>query len=238
MNPLGFVPARGVVQPAAAPDVRRACFVARKLFAEIVYDTAALEDSPYTFPEVQTLLEGITVGGHRLADQSLVLNQAASWRRLIELVGSGRFALDKETFCELHALVAREEALTWGVFRDGAVRIAGSRHEPPPAAALDELFAGGLAELDRITCPFLKGINFFLFGSLSQFFFDGNKRTSRLMMNGIIMSAGHPPISVPAAKALEFNRTMLTFYETREGREMAQLLLSLAPVAYLPAMPA
>ena len=64
-------------------------YIARKMFAELVYDTAALEDSPYTFPEVQTLLDGITVGGHRLEDQQLVLNQAQSWKRLLSLVEHG-----------------------------------------------------------------------------------------------------------------------------------------------------
>ncbi|CZR83213.1 hypothetical protein CDFC105_43918 [Clostridioides difficile] len=32
-----------------------------------------LENNPFTFPEVQTLLDGITVGGHKLSDQNQIL---------------------------------------------------------------------------------------------------------------------------------------------------------------------
>ena len=106
MNPLGFTPCLTLERPNLTADPSRTLFRAKKLFPELVYDTAALEDSPYTFPEVQALLEGITVGGHRLTDQKLVLNQAESWKALIRLVERGEFREDKATFLALHRLVA------------------------------------------------------------------------------------------------------------------------------------
>lgn len=39
---------------------------------EFVWDAAALEGNPYTFPEVKTLVEGTTVGGHKLSDEAEV----------------------------------------------------------------------------------------------------------------------------------------------------------------------
>ena len=134
------------------PDKQRALFMARKLFTEIIYDTAALEGSPYTFPEVQTLLENVTVGGHSLSDQQLVLQQAKSWKRLIEMVGRDTFSVSRETACELNGIVAFEEALEWGVFRDGAVRIAGTAWIPPGHDRLDELF-------EEVVCRFRKSDN-------------------------------------------------------------------------------
>jgi hypothetical protein len=44
-----------------SPDFEKAVFFAEKMRKDIVYHTAALEGNPYTFPEVQTLLDGITV---------------------------------------------------------------------------------------------------------------------------------------------------------------------------------
>ncbi len=58
---------------------------------------------------------------------------------------------------------------------------------------------------------------FFLFGALQLFFFDGNKRTSRFMMNGILMSAGIDAISVSAAKAQAFNENMVRFYLAKDA---------------------
>ena len=77
---LGFSYSPCVFSASTTPDKRRACFRVRKVLEGIVYDTVALEDNPFTFPEVKTLLEGITVGGHKVSDANQVLNQAASWR--------------------------------------------------------------------------------------------------------------------------------------------------------------
>lgn len=197
------------------PNLKKYIFIARKMFAELVYDTAALEDSPYTFPEVQTLLDGITVGGHKLEDQQLVLNQAQSWKHLLILVERGGFVVTKDVFCELHAIVAKEEALTWGQFRDGQVSIAGTEYRPPGPEQLDGLFQQTVEKVWASTMsPHQKAFEFFLQGAANQYFWDGNKRTSRLMMNGILLSHGYPVVSVPAKLRLEFNQTMVQFYDS------------------------
>jgi Fic family protein len=63
--------------------------------------------------------------------------------------------------------------------------------------------------LSKLANPLERAIVMFLFGSLQQFFFDGNKRTARLMMNGILLSHGIDAINIPASKKLEFNQTIV-----------------------------
>jgi prophage maintenance system killer protein len=84
---------------------------------------------------------------------------------------------------------------------------------------------------ENVLNPLEKALAFFLFGALQQFFFDGNKRTSRFMMNGILMSAGIDAISVPAAKAQEFNENMVRFYLTKDATEMMAFLVDCHPDA-------
>ena len=43
------------------PDKRRALFFAEKSRVDFVYNTIALEGNPFTYPEVKTLLDGVTV---------------------------------------------------------------------------------------------------------------------------------------------------------------------------------
>ena len=54
---------------------------------------------------------------------------------------------------------------------------------------------------------------------------DGNKRTSRFIMNGILMSAGIDAISVPAAKVQEFNEKMVRFYLNKDATEMMEFMV-------------
>ena len=203
-----------------AANRRRACFRVRKVLEGVVHDTVALEGNPFTLPEVKTLLEGVTVGGRRVEDERQVLNQAASWKALLAQAEAGTFALDKANWCALHHLVAREEALAWGAFRTGAVTIAGTSHEPPSWEDLDAIFEAGRTVLLAIPSLHERAIATFLFGALHQLFYDGNKRTARLMMNGILLAAGEDAISVPAARRLEFNEAMIRFYDSRDGTEM------------------
>ena len=155
------------------------------------------------------------------------------------MVKANQFKLDKATFTDLHSLVARNETLEWGHFRGEGKEISYSpdvalgehgRYTPLPtlkgAADLNRVFLQGVQELnEQVDAPFEKALAFFLFGALQQFFFDGNKRTSRFMMNGILMSAGIDAISVPAAKVQEFNEKMVRFYLSKDATEMMDFMV-------------
>lgn len=121
-------------------------------------------------------------------------------------------------------MVAHEEALEWGVFRSGSVTIAGKDYVPPSWESLETNFKEGIRTLSRVDSLRERAIAMFLFGSLNQFFYDGNKRTSRLMMNGILLGAGENAISVPARRRLEFNEAMIRFYDSRDGNEMMRFM--------------
>ncbi len=196
------------------PNQELAFYLAKKDKIDFVYNTSALEGNAMTYPEVQTLLEGVTVGGHKLSDEQQVLNQNKSVDYLFELIESKSFKLDIDTFISLHAFVAKEEALKWGAFRESAVNIGGTDYEVPHADTLETLFNDGIKEIKEINHPITRAITMFLFGAKCQFFYDGNKRTSRLMMNGILIEGGYPILNIKAKDKLEFNSMMVKFYDS------------------------
>lgn len=224
MEGLGFDLGTAQVRTATRPDRVRAIFRARKALDEVVFDTVALEGNPFTFPEVKTLLEGVTVGGRRVEDAEQVLNQARSWRELLTRVEDGTFRLDRATFEALHAHVAREEALEWGRLRTGPVGIGGTRHRPPAAEELPARMAAALEAIGAMHETHRKAIATFLWTARNQPFWDGNKRTGRLMMNGILLERGHDIITVAATERLAFNEAMIRFYDTGDGAEMLRFL--------------
>lgn len=144
---------------------------------------------------------------------------------LLDMVERGVFTLTKETACRLHHVVSKEEALTWGEFREIPVRISGTEWVPPPHGALDENFEVMVSTVKTIQSPHVRGINLFLEMARNQFFCDGNKLTGRLIMNGIILSHGYEAISVPAKRKLEFNQKMIRFYDSGDSGEMVEFLL-------------
>jgi Fic family protein len=207
------------------PGKELAIALAEKERVVYVYNTAALEGNPMTYPEVQTLLEGITVGGHKVSDEQQVLNQNDSWSLLLKLVKENKFKLDENTACALQAEVAKEEAIEWGKFRTSEVNIGGTSHKPPKSTELQTIFDSGIAAIEKINHPLEKALVTFLFGAINQFFFDGNKRTSRLMMNGVLLASGHKILNIAAKDRLEFNKKMIEFYDTQNADGILEYLI-------------
>lgn len=244
-NKLGFTWNRSAVPAGQSTSVERAAFRYKQSLAEFVYDAGALEGNPFTYPEVQTLLDGVTVGGRKLADQQQIQNLGEAAKRLFSMVRDGTFCFDKPTSDELHRLVATGEALDPGQFRGEGDPLnltvwpsvylgKEERYWPLPtekgAPDLNRVFMGGITALSsEVSDARERGMAYFLFGALQQFYFDGNKRTARFMMNGILMSHGIDAISVPAARLQDFNEKMVRFYTEKDATEMMHFLIECQP---------
>jgi len=211
---------------AIKPNKKKAIFLAKKQLPEFVYDAVNLEGIHYTLPEVQALLNGVTVGGHKRRDEAITLNQANAWEALFDLLEKNQFVLDKKTVCELHGLASKEEALTWGCFREGGVTIAGTKYMPPQAKELDTLWDQLCEQAHAIEPIYDKAIFVFLQMARNQFFYDTNKRMGRFMMNGILLDKGYPAINLPAKRQAEFNELMLAFYDSNNVKPMTTFMKS------------
>ena len=208
------------------PNREKALMLAKREVGVLVHDSLLLEGINFTLPEVNTLLEGITVGGHKLSDQQIAINQGNAWRYLFSAVKNGDFRLSVAFVNDLHALAGKEEALEWGRFRSGMVTIAGSAYLPPKAIDLPAKFNEMVASLDHFDDVYDKAIHVFLQMALNQFFYDVNKRMGRLMMNGILLSAGYPALNLSAKRKLEFNELMMAFYDSGDEAEMNTFMRS------------
>ena len=196
------------------PNQAKALMLARREMSVLVHDAVLLEGINFTLPEIQTLLDGITVGGHKLSDQQIATNQGAAWHHLFKLIEDGKFSVSAKVACELHAVAGKEEALEWGRFRSGMVTIAGTEYLPPEATELPTNFTKLVDSLANFCDIYDKAIHVFLAMARNQFFYDVNKRMGRFMMNGLLLQAGYPAINVPAKRQLEFNQLMLDFYDS------------------------
>ena len=200
--------------------------LAKREVSVLVYDAVQLEGIPFTLPEIQTLLEGVTVGGHKISDQQVALNQNKAWQHLFKAVNENSFEFSHAFVCSLHAIAGKEEALEWGQFRTGMVSIAGTDYMPPRATELESEFEILRNELGGIADIYDRAIHAFLRMARAQFFYDVNKRMGRFMMNGILLSHGYPAINLPFKKKLQFNELMLPFYESGDEGPMNQFMRS------------
>jgi Fic family protein len=210
-----------------ALEIKRLIMLVRKLSSDVVFNMANLEGNPFTYPEVQTLLEGITIGGHKVSDEQQIYNIRNGWNYLFDAVSQNNVDLDINIFNKFNNIVAKDEALFSGTFRTGQVRIAGTEFIPPIAEELEGIFKNELPQLIK-RCKSKTDLAFeiFLWGALNLFFYDGNKRTARLVSNMVLISEGQGIFNIKAKDRLQFNTLMVEFYNTREADNIFEFLYS------------
>ncbi|MBP1743083.1 MAG: filamentation induced by cAMP protein Fic [Firmicutes bacterium] len=207
------------IVPARSP--KELLMLVEKLLPDVVYNMASLERNPFTYPEVKTLMDGVTVGGHKLSDEQQVLSIRNGWNYVIEAVLNDKVSLDIDTFNTLSEIIAKEEALVSGRFRTGDVRIGGTDFIPPRADELESIFETELPIIiERCSSKTDLAFEIFLWVSLNQFYYDGNKRISRLAANMILISCGQGILNVRVKDRLQFNILMVRFYNTMDADEI------------------
>lgn len=204
----------------------------------LIFNDAKLEGNNFTEPQVQTLLTGPSITDANDFDARQILALSEGTDLVIQRVLAGQFHLNRANSNDVHRAVAIEEALEVGHFRGegaatgtgGTVDAMGLEFHGPPGGErggnLRRIFAEGQDEIQRITHPALRAITYAAFAAYNQFYYDGNKRTARLMMNAELMKHGFDAIVTPAIRQLEYNRSLRHMYEFGDASEYIAFTLS------------
>ena len=196
-------------------------FLAKKKWDENVYCGMKMENRAVTFPQTQTILNGVNVPNVQLDDIQAILNMRDAWKFLLSTIN------EEVTFgywCKLNEYIARNEALEWGKLRTGSVGISGTDYEPPipnKEKTIEEL-ENILSVSDASATD--KALEAFVWGTRGQFFWDGNKRTSLVLANKILVSSGSGIMTITDKYMEQFNTLLLNYYNTGKSEELKQFL--------------
>ena len=139
---------------------------------------------------------------------------------LAGLIQEDKFELSTSTACHLHNYVGKEDALEWGIIRSRVVSLHNISFVPP-TKDLENIIQNGFHFLQHeVANPVERAIGVFLFMTRHQPFYDANKRTASLMMNGCLMANGYSPITVLNQNSEEFHRELGSFYESGNANNM------------------
>ena len=194
-------------------------FLAKRNIVDNVYANARMEGINVTFPQTQTILEGVNVPNLKLDDIQVILNLRDAWNYVINNISE---KLDLEFVCKINEFVARNESLEWGKLRSGKVTISGTNYIPeiPEKEKVKEEISR-ILNLENAT---ERAIEYMLFGMKSQLFWDGNKRTSTIAANKIMIENGAGIIKVSDENLEEFNKLLSEFYTTDNKEKIKEFL--------------
>jgi len=184
-----------------------------RLIIELSWKSSQIEGNTYSLLETEALIKRQEAAeGHEKAEAIMILNH----KEALDYINNQPAIFAKISISkieDIHYLLTKDLRITKNL-REGAVGITGTKYRP-----LDNNYQ--IKEALEKTChlvnqeknPLAKAIILSLLIAYIQPFEDGNKRTSRLAANAILLAHGVCPLSYRNAPEAEYKKAVVLFYE-------------------------
>ena len=185
-------------------------FVAKRNIVDYIYKSARLEGIHVTFPETQSIFDGIGVNGVKVEDIIKINNLKRAWQFMLDTLDR---LTDFDYLCRLNTIIGSEGSIYGaGKIRAYDVKISGTNWQPQIPFEYD--VRNEMADILKMKSKTEKAITLMLWGMRRQIFIDGNKRTSMMISNKEMINHGCGIISIPNEKIKSFYDLLIKFYET------------------------
>jgi fido (protein-threonine AMPylation protein) len=196
-----------------------------RLTIEFSWKSSHIEGNTYTLLDTEMLIkEGIEAKGHKKEESIMILNHKYALDYIFQNPSYYK-ELTLSKIEELHKIIVDGLEISSGL-RASPVGIIGTDYRP-----LDNLhqIRDAMHELVQILNwtknPFEKAFISILMISYIQPFEDGNKRTSRILSNAILLAHDYCPLSYRSIDELEYKKAVIIFYEQNSARYLKELFL-------------
>lgn len=201
------------------------------------YHSNAIEGNTLTLQETKVALEGITIGGKTLREHFEAINHRDAIFYVEELVQQQE-AMSEWHIKQLHNLVLKNiDVENAGQYRSVNVLISGAAHVPPDSLLVPEQMQKMLhwyhSEAQQLH-PVERAAR--LHGELVKIhpFTDGNGRTSRLVMNVVLMQAGFPAALIQVEQRLAYYQALDKAHTTGDYQDFIQLVAQCVERSFKP----
>src|SRR3989344_8337678 len=184
-----------------------------RLMIELSWKSSKIEGNTYTLLDTERLLlENKEAPGHSASEARMILNH----KNAFNFIHDNKTEFKNITLAnleKLHTILVEDLSIGFGL-RNKLVGVVGSKYRPldnghqikeAVEALIDAVRKAGAPEAKALIA--LSGISYV------QPFEDGNKRTSRLMANALLLAHDRAPLSYRSVDKDGYREAMLVFYE-------------------------
>ena len=184
-----------------------------RLIIELSWKSSKIEGNTYTLLDTERLLlENKEAPGHSASEARMILNH----KNAFNFIHDNKTEFKNITLTnleKLHTILVQDLSIGFGL-RNKLVGVVGSKYRPldngyqikeAVEALIDAVRKAGAPEAKALIA--LTGICYV------QPFEDGNKRTSRLMANALLLAHDRAPLSYRSVDEDGYREAMLVFYE-------------------------
>ncbi len=196
-----------------------------RLTIELAWKSSKIEGNTYTLLDTERLLnENISAKGKTKEETNMVLNH----KKALDFVLKAPEYYKNLTVAkieELHQLLVDELGVVAGI-RNGIVGIVGTNYKPlDNSYQIKEALKNLIEVINKTENPIEKALITVLMIAYIQPFEDGNKRTSRILSNAILLANGYCPLSYRSVDEIEYKKAIILFYEQNNVSYFKKLFL-------------
>lgn len=196
---------------------------------EWTYNSNGIEGNTLTLRETQVVLEGITVGGKSIKEHLEAINHEKAILFLDDLVKDNE-PISEWNIKNIHQLILKDiDNENAGRYRKENVTIKGATHIPPDYLKVPEFMEKLILTYNTWSeyHPIIQAA--LLHGELVKIhpFVDGNGRTSRLLMNLVLMNNGYNPVIIKKESRLKYYEALDKAHTTGNYTDFIKLITKL-----------
>jgi Fic family protein len=185
-----------------------------RFIIELSWKSSKIEGNTYTLLDTEKLLRDGVISPNYSKDEALmIINHKKAFEYVVAKIHSKTTVV---SLCELeniHKILVKDLGVNHGI-RKGSVGITGSIYLP---LSLPQAIENETKKLTEVIVKkkdsFSKALIAILCIGYLQPFEDGNKRTSRLFGNAILLEESLAPLSYRSVDEKKYREAMLVFYE-------------------------
>lgn len=191
---------------------------------EMSWKSSQIEGNTYTLLDTEVLIrDGIPSNTNSESETQMILNHKSAFDFTLANKNHFRDNLSFGLIETLHQHLMKSLLQNQGL-RIGIVGITGSRYQPlDNQHQLREAMEKIIIAINHCDDVFSKALTALIGISYIQPFTDGNKRTARLLANGILLANGYPPLSYRDVDEKFYRASLLVFYEQLSVIPMKEL---------------
>lgn len=195
-------------------------FVAKRNIVDYIWKSAKLEGLAVTYPDTEAIFNGMSVANVKVSDIVAVNNLKHAWQFILDTLD---YPADYALVCKINQFVGGDNLIiNAGFLRSMPVSIGGTTWKPE--IPIESKVKEEIADIQTIESPTERAITLMLYLVRRQMFLDGNKRTSMLAGNHIMIASGCGVISVPIELQPTFTKMLIDFYESNDMEPIKQFV--------------
>lgn len=196
-----------------------------RIMIEFSWKSSAIEGNTYSLLGTEALIKNNVVGkGKTKEETQMILNHKDAFNEAIQ--SKDRFRkLSSSDIEYVHSILTKKLGITKNI-RNGAVGITGTKYKPlDNSHQIKEAMQKMVDLINKKESVFEKAFLVLILIAYIQIFEDGNKRTSRMVSNAILLAHNSIPLSYRIVDVEEYKKAVILFYERNNISYFKQIFI-------------